>query len=168
MPFNFKLDKSKLNGQEPVPAGIYTVLFTGFKPAWSKKGDTLNYNPSVEIVNDPNYENRKLFTSLNSAIPSFIQDFVNSFGLEMEGDESSDDISIPGTFDADPEGFNETDPKTWVYAGPLEGKTAQWEIGETTYEGKPRNEVVRFIPVQELVDKYPEVKHSTDMRRKSK
>jgi len=167
MAFKMKFSKDQLKGPEPVPPGIYTVRFDGFKPKLSKDGNSINLNAQVSIINNPNFDNKKLFAGLNSKIPSFMQDFVHSFGLEME-EQLSDNPSIPGNFDGDPAAFRENDPSTWKYVGPLLGRTAQWEVSLKEYQGNVQNDIVSFIcAVDGCASRFPEIKHSKDMRQKS-
>jgi hypothetical protein len=163
MAFQFKVDADELKGPQPVPAGVYTVRLKGFKPKLSKKGDTTNLNPQVEICDNPLFEGKPLFTSLNSAIPSFINDFCHSFGLPMDNQlgEGGLDPQLPGDWDGD-----ESDPSSWKYTGPLLGRTAQWEVVEGTYQGKPKNEIRCFIcAVPNCASEYPDIRHSTNMVR---
>jgi hypothetical protein len=168
MPNYFKFNKSEFKDMPAVPQGLYTVRFVDFKPKISAKGNSLNYNPVVEISEheDPDLIGRKIFTPLNSSISKYIQDFVHSYGLLME-ETGPDELAIPGVFDASPD-FNEEDPSTWKYEGPLTGRTAQWEIGIHDYMGKVKNDVVRFeCAVPNCAQLYLDISHSQDMRRKS-
>lgn len=165
--FKMKFNKEELEGMKPVPAGVYQVRFVGFKPKLSKNGLSINLNGIGEVVNNPDHEKRQIWANLNNSIPTFIQDFVHSFGLEME-DQLGSDPSIPGAFDGNPATFNEQNPETWVYVGPLTNKVATWEIGEGSYNGKPKNEIIKFIcAVPNCAESFPDVSHSHDMRKKS-
>jgi hypothetical protein len=167
MAFQMRYNKEELKGQQPVPAGLYTVVFVGFKPKMSKSGDTVNLNPIVKITGHPDYSNRNVFTSLNSSIPQFIQDFCHSFGLEME-DQMGEEPTLPGVFDADKGIFKEDDLSTWRYAGPLTAQTAQWELGLRDYQGTMQQSVRKFIcKVPDCVHRFPFIKHSNDMDKKS-
>jgi len=172
MAFKMGYDKEKLSGMKPVPPGIYQVRFEQFKPKLSKdKGDgkprSLNLNAECTIINHPEFENRKVFATLNEGIPSFIQDFVHSFGVEME-DQASDNPKFPGIMDADPSIFDENNPETWKYAGPLVGKVAQWELGVKTYQGREQQSIRKFIcAVPDCANKFPDIRHATDMDKSS-
>lgn len=172
MAFTMKFDNSKLKGIEPVPANVYRVRFDGFKPKFAKlkEGQTvpssINLNGEVTIIDNPEFENRKLFVSLNDSIPSFIQDFCHSFGVPFTIDADGDP-SFPGIFDADPSTYNPNDPTTWKYAGPLVGQTASWEVGVGEYQGRPNQSIRRFVcSIPGCAETYPEVRHSNDMARK--
>lgn len=175
MPFKMKFDQEKLEGLQPVPAGIYKVLFLEFKPKHSKSvnkvtgAKSINLNAYVKILDHPEFETeRKVVASLNEGVPSFIQDFVHSFGMEME-DQLGAEPSIPGTFDADKNKFKADDPTTWVYSGPLTNKTAQWELGIKDYNGKPTQTIKRFIcSVPNCATRFPKVRHSQDMAKNEK
>lgn len=166
-PFKMKYDQEKLEGLQPVPAGIYKVLFIEFKPKKSKpnlaKGgaQSLNLNGKVKILDHPEFEtDRFVIANLNEGIPSFIQDFVHSFGLEMEN-QLSDEPSLPGSWEGD-----ENNPETWKYHGPLTAKTAEWELGIKDYNGRPTQTIKRFIcAVPQCATKFPKIRHSTDMAK---
>ena len=167
MAFKMKYDQEKLEGLQPVPAGIYKVLFVGFfpkksKPNQAKGGATsVNLNAKVKILEHPEFETDRFVTAnLNENIPSFHQDFVHSFGLEME-DQLGQNPQMPGTWDGD-----ENNPETWKYNGPLTARTAEWELGIKDYNGKPTQTIKRFIcAVPQCATKFPKIRHSTDMAK---
>lgn len=168
MAFKMKFSKDSLKGQEPVPPGTYTVIFAGFKPKKAKEGDSVNLNLIGKVVDRPDLgDNRTIWANLNTQIPSFIQDAIHSFGIEMEN-QTGEDPEIPGSFDAKA-GFDENDPSTWEYNGPLKSKTAQWEVGIRDWKGDDKQEIIRFIcAVPQCAERFARlVKHSTDMRKKS-
>lgn len=173
MAFKFKLDQTKLEGQQPVAQGTYKVLFLGFSPAFSKSANqvtgrkSINLNAKVKILDHPEFEKDHIvFAPLNEGVQSFIQDFVHSFGLEME-DQLSPEPTIPGTFDADKSKFKEDDPTTWTYSGPLTNKTALWELGVKDYQGRPTQTIKRFIcSVKDCATRFPKISHSKDMAKK--
>ena len=173
MAFKMGFSQEKLEGMQPVPDGQYKVLFVEFKPSHSKTANqitgkkSINLNAKVKILEHPEFEQeRYLIASLNEGVPSFIQDFVHSFGLEME-DQLGDNPNIPGVFDADKAKFKEDDPSTWVYTGPLTAKTAIWEVGLGDYNGRPVNTLKRFIcSVPDCATKFPKIRHSQDMAKK--
>ena len=162
-----KFNQEELEGLKPVAAGVYQVRFGGFKPKLAKSGLSINLNGIGIVVNNPQHDGRQIWANLNNSIPAFIQDFVHSFGVEME-DQLGSDPSLPGIFDANPATFDETKPETWLYLGPLTNKIATWEVGETLYLGKPKNEIIKFIcSVPDCASLFPNVQHSHDMRKKS-
>jgi hypothetical protein len=166
MAFKMKFSQEEMKGLEPVPAGIYDVAFVGFKPKKAKSGESINLNGMVKIIGRPEYSNRQVFVNLNTQIPGFIQDFVHSFGLEME-DQTGDDPSIPGNFDGDLGKFKEDDPTTWVYKGPLLGQTGKFELGLREYEGAQQQDIIKMIcKVPNCAERFPKVRHSKDMRKK--
>lgn len=160
-----EFSQESLEGLKPSPAGIYTVAFVGFKPKKSKDSMSLNLNGMAKIINVPDLKGPgMLFASLNSQIPSFTQDFVHSFGLEMDN-QNGDIPTLPGDFDGDP-----NDPTTWKYTGPLTGQTAQWEISLKPHFSNPgevQQDLVKFVcKVPQCAERFPQVKHATDMRKK--
>lgn len=170
MAFKMKFGQDKLEGLQPVPQAIYKVLFVEFKPSHSKKANeitgkkSINLNAKVKILDHPEFETeRYVIASLNEGVPSFIQDFVHSFGLEME-DQLGAEPSIPGTFDADKAKFKADDPTTWVYSGPLTAKTAMWELGIKEYQGKPTQSIKKFIcAVPNCATRFPKIQHAKEM-----
>lgn len=165
MAFKMSYSQEELEGIKPVPAGIYNVVFIGFKPKKAKSGDSINLNGSAKIIGVPDLKGPgMLFVSLNSQIPSFIQDFVHSFGLEMD-DQNGDNPQIPGDFDGDT-----NNPETWKYTGPLYKQTARWEVSQQphfTNPGEVQQDLVKFIcKVPQCAERFPKVKHAKDMRKK--
>lgn len=167
-----KFDQDKLEGLQPVSQGLYKVLFIEFKPKKSKPNNvtgktSINLNAKVKILDHPEFEtDRFIIANLNEGIPSFIQDFIHSFGLEME-DQLGAEPTIPGVFDTDKAKFKEDDPETWVYSGPLTGKTAQWELGIGDYQGRPNQRIERFIcAVKDCNTRFPKINHSKNMAKK--
>lgn len=173
MAFKMSFSQDKLEGLQPVPNGQYKVLFIEFKPSWSKNANqitgkkSINLNAKVKILEHPEFEQERfLIAALNEGVPSFIQAFVHSFGVEMD-DQLGDNPSIPGTFDTDKSKFKEDDPTTWVYSGPLTAKTAVWEVGTKEHNGRQVQSLRRFIcSVPDCATKYPKIRHSQDMDKK--
>jgi hypothetical protein len=170
MAHKMKFSKEAMEGPKPVPSGIYTVAFAGFKPKKSKERDSINFNGMGKITGHPDYDGQILFAGLNTKIPNWIQDFVHSFGIEMEIDADGD-ATIPGVFDADQNIFKEDDLTTWRYAGPLVGQTAQWEVGVKPHYTNPNalsQDMIKYIcSVKDCAVKNPDIKHSNDMRKKA-
>lgn len=161
----FKFNAEELKGPKPASPGLVVVKFEQFRPKKSKAGDSINFNAEVSIVGGPD-DGKKVFAGLNSKIPAWIQDFHHSFGVVIPLDEDGDP-TFPGIFNVDQASYKEDDPTTWKYAGPLVGKTAQWEIGIKSYNGKDSNEPRQFIcAVPDCASKYPEIRHSKDMASK--
>jgi hypothetical protein len=161
MGFQMSYNKEELQGAPPVPAGWYTLQFKGFKPvaAKIKQGETesgsINLNPELVIIGNPDYENRRIFSNLNSKAGFIIFDFVHACGLPMEevqdefaGTEKAN-YTLPGIF----EGSDQypTDPSKWKYLGPLTNKTLEVEVAEipaqTGTDGKfykAKNDIRQF------------------------
>lgn len=150
MAFSMNFSKSELTGNSaPVPAGIYTLQFNGFKPKVSKAGDSVNLNAEFSIIQHPEYEGRKIFASLNTKGAFIFPDFVHACDCEMEvvQDEfvgtEAENLTLPGVFDGSDQ-YPE-DPSQWKYMGPLTNATLQVELAETEYQGKKRNEIRMFV-----------------------
>lgn len=159
----FTVDKSKLEGIQPVPAGWYEVRFEGFKPKKAKPpSDSINFNPQLKIINytSPDGKDHKLMESMNSQAEWIIQDMVHAFGFEAEPIPGTNDMKpIPGDFAGD-----EANPESWVYTGPLQGAVAKVEVVVTSYQGKPQNKIKQWAcAVQDCKTKNPKITHSTNL-----
>lgn len=163
MAFQMKVSNDKLAGQENIPAGQYDVKLVGFSPKTSKKGDSINLNPVMEIQNHPDLAGRKVFDNLNSSGAWTYPDFCHAFGLPMETDGK--ESWLPGEWDGDPAKFDANKPETWKYKGPLVGRTAKVEIGVDSYGSKIRR---YFCAVADCATKFPQIKHSQDLMKNSK
>lgn len=134
--------------------GTFQVVFQGFSPKKSSKGDSVNLNAKVVIIGDPE-QNGKISTYSLNFQPStwfMVKSFVHSFGLEVEKDPQGNE-SIPGEW-IQP---NPNDPTTWSYNGPLMGKTARWEFAEVEYQGKKNVKPKQFLcAVNGCTEKHPE------------
>ena len=134
MPFQMGFSKEELSGAPPVPSGWYTLQFKQFKPKKSAAGDSVSLNAEFAIVSPSEYENRRIFSGMNTKMAFMWPDFVHAFGLEMQeiqdenaGTEKAS-YTIPGVFDgAD---ANPDDPSKWSYLGPLANKTIEVELAE--------------------------------------
>lgn len=150
MAFKMSFNKEELGGAPPVPAGWYSAQIKGFRPRASKDKESLSLNAELCIINNPDYENRRVFVGLNTKMAFMWPDFVHATGLEMEVVQNADagtekqDLTIPGVFegaDTDPE-----EPEKWKYLGPLLNKTLEVELAEIPAKDgyKAKNEVRQF------------------------
>ena len=161
----FKVDTSKVEGQEVFPPGIYEFKLAGFKPTRSKTGTSTNLNARFEMINHPDYAGRKVFDSLNEGGAFLWPDFVHSLGLPMETD--GDSSWIPGEWNGDLAKFKEDDPSTWVYKGPLVGRVAKLEIAVDNYQSRDNNKIKRyFCAIADCNTKFPKIRHSEDLLKK--
>lgn len=167
MPFKMKVSNDKIEGFDVIPPGQYEVRLVGFKPKKSKDGNSVNLNAEMQVVNNPDLVNRKLFDSLNTPGAAFYHaDFCHCFGLPMETDGK--ESWIPGDWDGDPAKFKEDDPTTWVYKGPLAGRIGRVEVEVDNYNGKDNNKIRRyFCAVQDCASKFPKIKHLEQLNKKS-
>lgn len=145
--------KEEVTGQPPVPAGIYDVICKGFKPKTARKKDSVNLNPQLEIINHAEFNNRKLFDSLNTKAKWTWKPFFACMGVEyVETPEGG--IEFPGNFDG-PDKI----PEQWKYSGPLMGAQGKVEVEEiavvdpitqmpsTDSQGNTsQNRIKRYIP----------------------
>lgn len=170
MAFKMSLSKEDLSGPPPVPNNIYWLETTGFRPKASKNGQYLNYNAEFTIVDNPEYDGRKLFHPLTTGFAVAIRDFVHATGIDMEKvlttDENGievEDFILPGMF-KDQDKFP-GDPTKWgAYIGPLLRKKFQAEVVTTEYNGKPKNEIRAFFcTLPNCATLYPDMKHSQNL-----
>lgn len=169
MAFKFGVDNEKLTRPEAIPQGIYTLRLTGFNPKHSKDKESVNFSPSFDVVAPgEKYDGRTLKFAFiaNSKVPSAIQDMVHATGEVMEGDANNPNavLQIPGIWDADATKFDPQDASTWVYQGPLVGKTLQAELYVDDYNGQQNNKVLRFIcAVPQCETKFPKIRHADNL-----
>lgn len=144
MAFQMKMSKEQVVGKDVLPAGIYQFRLIGFTPKWNKLKDAINYNPMFEVINNPDYQNRKVFDSLSPKAGWKVTEMANSLGFDLEGNDA-EGYSLPGYWDGDPAKFLEADPLTWVYKGPLVGAEGTFELKVDNYMGKDNNKVEKYI-----------------------
>jgi hypothetical protein len=157
MGFQMSYSKEELTGAPPVPAGMYTLQFKGFKPKAAKikqgesESSSVNLNPELTIITPTEYESRKIFAGMNSKAGFILIDFVHACGLVMEevqdentGTEKAS-YTIPGIFEGSEQ--YPTEPEKWKYLGPLTNKTFQAEVAEIPAQDgfKAKNEVRQYI-----------------------
>lgn len=114
-------------------AGIFTVAFQGFFPKKSKDGNSVNLNPRLVIVGDPEQNGKEVRYSLNFQPSTWFmtKNFVHMFGLKEEVAPDGSE-NIPGDW-VQPDASK---PETWKYNGPLMGRTGKIEVVPGTYNGK--------------------------------
>jgi hypothetical protein len=165
----FKVDSSKIEGQEVFPPGIYEFKLAGFKPAKAKTG-SINLNARFEMINHPEFAGRKVYDSLNEGGAFLYPEFSHALGLPMETDGLKDGSSwLPGEWNGDPAKFKEDDPATWVYKGPLVGRVAKLEIAVGNFNGRDNNKIKRyFCAVPDCATKFPKMRHIEDLLKNQK
>jgi hypothetical protein len=158
---------------KPAPTGLYDLRVNGFKPKLNKKLDGINFNVELEIVDngDPDIDGKRIFHPLSTKFNIAIWDFVHSMGLEMEEyttAEGNTALRMPGIWEHMDE-FPE-DPSQWgAYMGPMTNAILKADVIESSYMGRPKNEVRAFLcALDGCAEKYPDVKHSTNLISKSK
>jgi len=158
--FQMKVSNDKIEGFDVIPPGQYDVKLVSFNPKLSKSGTSLNYNPCMVVVNHPEFAGRKVFDSLNA--PWVWADFSHCFGLPLETDGK--DNWLPGEWTGDPAKYKADDPATFVYKGPLVGRTGKIEVAVDNYQGKDSNKVSRYLcAVADCATKFPKIRHSTNL-----
>ncbi len=165
MAFQMRVAKDVIEGKDVVPPGIYEVKLVGFNPKVSKSGTSVNLNAIMQITNHAEFGDRKIYDTMNSNGYTYA-DFSHCFGLPMETDGT--EFWLPGTWDKDKAKYNADDPATWIYNGPLVGRTGKVEIAVDNYNGKDNNKVKRyFCAIADCEKKFPGVSHREDLLRKS-
>jgi hypothetical protein len=150
MAFKMSFNKEELGGALPVPAGWYSVQIKNFRPKKSKDGESLSLNAELAIVNNSEYDGRRVFAGLNTKMAWMWPDFVHATGLEMEevqdefaGTEKAN-FTIPGVFEGSD--THPDEPSQWKYLGPLLNKTMEVELANIPPQDgyKAKNEVRQF------------------------
>lgn len=162
MAFQMKVSNEQITGKENPTPGPYKLKLLGFNPKTSKKGDTINLNAMMEVVNHAEFDDRKVWDNLNSAGSWTWADFSHAFGLPLETDGK--DSWLAGDWDGDAAKFDPNKPETWKYKGPLVGRTADVELGVDSYGAKVRR---YFCAIPDCASKFPLVKHSQDLMKNS-
>lgn len=134
-----KLNKESLDGPSKIPDGIYNIRFDGFQPKPSKKGDSVNLNPVLKIINNPDLHDKRIYENLNTKADWIIRDMCHALGVEVGG--SADDPELPGQMLPE----NETDPTKWQYSGPLTGEIATVEVGTRQGDKGTFSAIKRYI-----------------------
>lgn len=145
-----------LEGGKPLPPGFVEFRVDGFKPKTSKKGDSVNLNPTMKIINNPNVDlnDQRIFFNCNTAAGWIMLAFAHSLGLELEVD--GDQANLPGNFVPDP---NDTENvEKMKYEGPILGRTGRLEIAlRKTDQNKDQSYVKQFFcKVQGCQEKHPD------------
>ena len=165
----FSQEKIETQYKNP-DSGLYQLKLLGFKPAKSKNGDSINFNPVLELVGTTDGSavpkddkggnlQSQYWAGVNSKADGIVNDFCHGFGLPMEGPPTA--LEIPGIFDGPAD-----DPSKWQYKGPLVGRvcTAYLEVGQ--YNGKPNVKVKYYTcAIPDCATRFPKVRHSTDLNR---
>ncbi len=177
----FDMGFSRASLTSPIAqTGLYELQVNGFRPKITKKGDGINYNVETTIVNNPGVtasgaplEGIKVFHPLSTKFSIAIWDFVHSCGLEVEevvipGDAQTDQhttLVLPGIFENSDQ-FPE-DPSQWgAYKGPLLNVIFKADVIESSYNGKPKNEIRAFIcALDNCAEKFPDVRHSNNLTK---
>ena len=173
MPFQVGVTKASLTGPPPVPTGLYKLRVVRFRPKIAKSGNSMNYNLEAEVVEHSEaLDGRKVFHPLNTSFGIAIWDFVHACGLEMDvqtvpvdgvDGEEEEIYTLPGIFEGASD--HPDDPEQWGdYKGPLTNRVFAADVVETSYNGKPKNEVRAFLcALPDCAEKHPGMKHSTNL-----
>lgn len=134
--------KESFNTAEQAPEGWYKLQFKGFKPELTKAKDGINLQPHFEIVQNKEYENRRVFSGIGTKFVPGINDFVHACGMELEDVPGTENKKIPGIFKGEAE--NPDDPTKWEYLGPLLNKVFEAEVCIKEYNGKKSNRIKQY------------------------
>lgn len=137
-----------------VEAGIYTFIFTDFKPSATKSGNGFNLNPQMKIIGHAEHNGKPVFYNAFFSEKSwwYIKAWLHSLGIK-EAVAADGSESIPGDFiQPDP-----NKPETWSYNGPLKGRTGKVELFLTQYNGKDQYKPKQFLcAVPGCTEKHPD------------
>lgn len=147
--------RDSMEGRKVLPPGRYTIQCDGFAQAMSKKGDSINYNPKLRVINHATLAGEKIFTSLNQGAGFILLDFCHMLGHQME--QIGEDFVFPGGFV--PNAADPNDVKKMTYQGPLQGSVGEVLVGINKYNDKDQNYVKQYFC------KVPgcTVKHATEL-----
>src|SRR5713101_7411206 len=140
-PVRLGAPKDSLEPRKLLPRGKYTVQCDGFAQKLAKKGNSINYNPKLRIINHPNLAGEKVYTSLNQGAGFILIDFCHMLGFQMV--EDGDDVVFPGGFL--PNGADPQDVSKMTYQGPLQGSVGDVLVDENMYENKPQNYIKAYF-----------------------
>jgi len=155
---------------QQAPEGLYKFKMLGFKPSKSKNGDSINFNPILELVDttdgsavpknqDGSNMTSQYWAGLNSKADGIVNDFCHCFGLPMEGPPTA--LEIPGIFDGPAD-----DPSKWQYKGPLIGRTGTAMLIISEYNNKKSNKIKYYVcGIADCTTRFPKVRHSTDLTK---
>jgi hypothetical protein len=130
--------KEELSGNV-YPDGLYELRLEGFEPEKSRKGDSINLNPVLKIVNHPTLNNKRVFDNLNSSAAWIIESFSHAFGQALTPNPQGGG-DMPGDFIGP-----DDDPGKWQYQGPLTGAVAKAFLKTTQYNGKDNTKVDQWF-----------------------
>jgi hypothetical protein len=155
-PVRMGAPKDSMEGRKLLPRGKYVVQCDGFGQKMSKKGDSINYNPKLRIINHPTLSGEKVFTSLNNGAGFILVDFCHMLGHQM--DIVGEDAVFPGGFV--PDASAPDDVAKMTYQGPLKGAVGEILVDVNKYENKDQNYIKQYFC------KIPgcQVKHSTELK----
>jgi hypothetical protein len=132
-------NKDDIKGMPLLPEGMYTVRLDGFEPKKSKGGGSILLGPVMKVINDPTFNDQRVFDNINTGGKFVWVDFCHCFGVPLVEDASGN-VEWPGDF-AGPD----DDPTKWQYTGPLLGQVGQVYVVQSEYNGKPNNKVKFFV-----------------------
>lgn len=155
-PVRLGAPKDSLEPRKLLPIGKYTVQCDGFAQKKAKKGDSINYNPKLRIINHSTLAGEKVYTSLNQGAGFILIDFCHMLGHQMV--EEGDDVVFPGGFV--PNAADPNDIAKMTYQGPLQGAVGEILVGVNQYENKDQNFIKQYFC------KIPgcQIKHATELK----
>lgn len=138
-------NKEDLTGGPPLPEGMYDVILKGFNPMKSKKGDSVNLNPDIRVINHAQFNDRKVFVSMNTNAAFMWAEICHAFGCPLV--ENGESVDIPGDF-AGSEDISNIPPKgkiPWTYNGPLLNQQGKLILVQVVRDGKTQNDVKQYV-----------------------
>lgn len=177
------VNPEETKAEKPVPAGWYEVRVKSIVCKKSSSGKGCNYEFYTNVVNNTADANDKFVmvranNGFNQA--KVANDITHGCGFVLEADGS-----FPGDWDlkdgitADASGVYHTKDGKEIdaltafdgaqYRGPLLGKNMHVELAVGNWDGQDRNEVKQIrCKVDGCSQKFPEIRHLTDIRGKKK
>lgn len=177
------VNPEQVKAEKPVPGGWYELRVKGITCKKSSSGKGVNYEAYTNVVNNTAECNDKfVLVRMNNGFnqSKVANDFTHACGFTLEADGSfPGDWNLKDGVVALPDGtYASKDGKALdaltafdgaQYKGPLLGKTLRAELAIDNYQGEDRNEVKQMqCKVDRCSQKFPDIRHLTDIRGKKK
>lgn len=132
------VDSKTLEGRPELPDGVYEVRLDGFKPKKDNKGESINLNPQMKVVNNATFNDQfSPFESLSLKAGWNVKAFFACFGVPMGG---ADQTELPLDYTGP-----DDNPAAWTITSPAVGRVGRIEVGTGEYQGKAQKVIKRYF-----------------------